>query len=176
MSSRAEHGNGRRGGWWFMLAVLGGYGLLLPFEPALVKDAVSHFLQLLKILAPVLAAVLLLLWLINLLVDPRRIRHSLGRDSGARGWAIAILGGILSHGPVYAWYPLLTDLQRHGTRPTLLATFLYARSIKLPWLPMLAYYFGTGYMLLLTLFLTLFSPLVGLATGYFCCREGEREH
>lgn len=144
--------------------------MLAPFRPEFVKGALGHFLHLLGTMAPVLALVLLLLWLVDLLVDPRRIRRNLGHGSGARGWVIAILGGLLSHGPVYPWYPLLTDLRRHGTRPALLAAFLYARSVKLPWLPMLAWYFGTGYMALLTLLLVLFSPLVGLVTEYACCR------
>ncbi len=168
MSSRDK--TGKRGGWWFLLAVIIGYGVLFLFEPGWVKGAIGHFLHLLATLAPILAVVMALLWLINLLVDPKRIRKNLGHDSGLRGWVIAIVGGILSHGPVYAWYPLLIDLQRHGTRPALLATFLFARSIKLPWLPMLAYYFGAGYMLLFTLLLTLFSPLVGWLTERTCCR------
>ena len=171
MSSPAE--GRKRSNWWLPLAVVAGYGVLLPVDPALVQGAASHFVRLLGMLLPVLAAVLVLLWLINLLVDPRQVRKSLGHDSGRRGWAIALLGGILSHGPVYAWYPLLSDLRRHGTRPALLAAFLYARSVKLPWLPMLAYYFGGRYMLLLTLVLTLFSPLVGVLTEYACRRGRE---
>jgi uncharacterized membrane protein YraQ (UPF0718 family) len=74
---------------------------------------------------------------------------------------VAIGGGILSHGPVYAWYPLLQGLARHGMRPALIAAFLYARSIKLPWLPLMAHYFGLGYMLALSGWIVLFSVVNG---------------
>lgn len=54
-------------------------------------------------------------------------------------------------------YPLLQNLQQNGMRPALIAAFLYARSIKLPWLPLMAYYFGVTYMLTLTFYIAVFS-------------------
>ncbi len=54
----------------------------------------------------------------------------------------------------------------------LLATFLYARSIKLPWLPVMAHYFGVRYMVILTLAMLLFSPLQGRLTERACRRAG----
>jgi len=84
-----------------------------------------------------------------------------GRDSGTRGWLLAMGMGVLSHGPIYPWYPLLRELMQKGTRPALVATFLYARSIKLPWLPVMAHYFGLGYTIVLTLLMLLFSPING---------------
>ena len=169
MPSAAEKKPAHRNrGWWFLAAMVGLYLLLLPLAPELIQASTARCFALLRTLAPVLAAVMVLLWVINLLVAPEAVRHWLGEGAGWRGWLLAIGGGILSHGPVYAWYPLLTDLQRHGVRPALLAAFLYARSIKLPWLPMLAYYLGTKYMLILTFYLVLFSPAVGLVTERLC--------
>ncbi len=33
---------------------------------------------------------------------------------GANKWLFAIIGGILSEGPIYVWYPLLADLKEKG--------------------------------------------------------------
>ncbi|VAX12337.1 hypothetical protein MNBD_GAMMA24-1203 [hydrothermal vent metagenome] len=169
MSSEYENNENKKtrkkqGGWWFLLITVIFYGILFFYKPELTQGALSHFVTLLKDIAPILIVVMLFMWLLDVLINPRQIQNILGNKSGIRGWIISIIGGILSHGPVYAWYPLLENLQKQGTRPAYIATFLYARSIKLPWLPMLAYYFGTTYMLLFTFFLVLFSPVVGWIT------------
>jgi len=72
------------------------------------------------------------------------------------------VGGILSSGPVYVWYPLLADLREEGMRDSLVAAFMYARAIKIPMIPLLVYYFGWNFTLLFTLYLLIFSVLNGL--------------
>jgi hypothetical protein len=86
----------------------------------------------------------------------------MGRDSGLRGWSLAIVGGILSVGPIYAWYALLRDLRTKGMRTALIAVFLYNRGIKLPLLPLMIHYFGLAYTLVLAIYMTLFSLLNGI--------------
>ncbi len=154
----------KRGGWWFLLGAIVLHAVLSLFDRELVSASLQHFVGLLKTIAPILLLVMVFMWILDVLVAPATIKKYMGHESGWKGWAISIVAGILSHGPVYAWYPLLQSLQQQGTRPALIATFLYARSIKLPWLPMLAYYFGSLYMILFTIFLTLFAPLVGWVT------------
>jgi hypothetical protein len=36
-----------------------------------------------------------------------------GKGSGIKGWPLAIYTGKLSHGPIYALYPLLRRLRDH---------------------------------------------------------------
>ncbi len=156
---------GRRagnGGWWFLLGVILLYLVIALFDSDYVRNSLQQFLKMGRDLLPVLILVFLFLWVFNLSsgMKDRLVRLS-GRDSGARGWLIAIGGGILSHGPIYPWYPLLKELKQHGVRPALIAAFLYARSIKLPWLPLMAHYFGFAYTLILTLYIALFSLLNG---------------
>jgi len=154
----------KRAGWWFLLGAILLYVVLGFFNAELVSQSLQHFIGLLKTIAPILLLVMIFMWLIDVLVAPATIKKYMGHESGWKGWVISIIAGILSHGPVYAWYPLLQSLQQGGTRPALIATFLYARSIKLPWLPMLAFYFGTRYMIAFTVFLTLLAPIVGWVT------------
>jgi len=150
------------GGWWFLLGVTLLYLAIAFFDIDYARNSLQNFLKMSRDLLPILILVFLFLWLFNLSsgMKDKLVKLS-GRDSGARGWLIAITGGILSHGPIYPWYPLLKELKEHGVRPALIAAFLYARSIKLPWLPLMAHYFGIAYTVILTVYIALFSLLNG---------------
>ena len=86
----------------------------------------------------------------------------LGKESGIKGWLIAIIGGILSSGPIYMWYPLLSQIKKQGGRDGLIATFLYNRAVKIPLMPLLIYYFGWIYAIVLTFVMIIFSVFQGL--------------
>jgi len=151
-----------KGGWLFLLATVLVYGLIYFKLPEYGKPSFDHFVKMAIELAPILVLVFLFLWMLELVEGASsKLAKLAGRGSGITGWFIAISGGILSHGPVYAWYPLLQEMQKKGMRTALIAAFLYARSIKLPWLPLMAFYFGTAYMLVLTFFIALFSIVNG---------------
>jgi uncharacterized membrane protein YraQ (UPF0718 family) len=111
---------------------------------------------------PVLVLVFVLMVVFDLLLNPRRVARQLGRPGGARGWLIALAAGVLSAGPIYAWYPLLAELRAKGMRASTAAVFLYARAIKPPLLPLLFHYFGTAYSVVLSLYLAVFALLGGL--------------
>ena len=161
-AGRRRNGKSGHGGWWFLLGVLLLYLVIAWFDLEYARSSMEHFLKMGLDLLPVLILVFLFLWLFNLSSGMKeRLVHLSGRDSGARGWLVAVTGGILSHGPIYPWYPLLKELKEHGVRPALIAAFLYARSIKLPWLPLMAHYFGIAYTVILTLYIALFSLLNG---------------
>jgi len=78
------------------------------------------------------------------------------------GWLTAIVTGILSTGPVYAWYAVLHDLREKGMRTSLISVVLYNRAIKLPLLPLLIHYFGLTYTVVLALYLIGFSIIGGI--------------
>ncbi len=154
----------RSGGYLFLALVLALY--LLSFFPAPQQtwQALQFSAVMLKKLAPVLVVVCLLMFVTNLVVKPQWVKKHVGRDSGFKGVLIAILGGILSLGPIYVWYEILNDLQHKGMRKSLVASFLYARSVKPQLLPLMIFYFGWLYALLLTAYLILFSFLNGRLT------------
>ena len=125
-------------------------------------SGVGVFTQLLDKVLPALALVFVLFFAVDLLLDPKRVEKYLGRRSGIPGWLTAILAGILSTGPVYAWYAVLHDLRQKGMRTSLVAAMLYSRAIKLPLLPLLVHYFGLGYTIVLVSYLIGFSIIGGL--------------
>jgi uncharacterized membrane protein YraQ (UPF0718 family) len=68
---------------------------------------------------------------------------------------------MLSHGPIYIWYPLLEGLREQGMRSGLVAAFLYNRAIKLPHLPLMVYYFGTMFVVVLLMYMVIASIIMG---------------
>lgn len=151
-----------RSGVIFLLVIVSLYTLTFLVNAKLALNALAFSTNLLHQLLPVLLLVFALMFVSNLLVKPEWIRANVGRDSGLRGWAVAVVGGILSVGPIYVWYALLRDLKTMGMRTALIAVFLYNRGIKLPLLPLMIHYFGITFTLVLAIYMTLFSLLSGV--------------
>ena len=150
----------------FLAVVSALYGLAFFLAPERSTHALHFGLKMLSRLAPVLLLVFFLMFLLNIFIKPDWIRNHVGHDSGLKGFLIAIVSGIISMGPIYAWYGMLKDFHKKGMRPALVAAFLYSRSVKLPLLPLMVYYFGTVYTLVLSLYMILFSGLNGLFTEW----------
>jgi len=112
-------------------------------------------------LIPVLLLVVLLMGLINHFLRPKAIARYLGKESGIKGWFLAISAGILSHGPIYIWYPMLEDLRKQGMRTGLASVFLYNRAIKIPLLPVMIYYFGLEFTVTLLICVVIASLIGG---------------
>ncbi len=112
-------------------------------------------------LIPVFFLVIFLTGLLNYFLKPKAISKYIGKDSGVRGWILSVLAGIISHGPIYAWYPLLKELRKQGMRQSLVAVFLYNRAIKIPFLPVLIYYFGLAFAVILLSFTIIASLIEG---------------
>lgn len=102
------------GGWLFLVAVAAVYVLTGLFNPSLVAEALASFAPLLIRIVPVLVLVFGLLFLASLFLERKWLVGHLGRASGVAGWALTIICGILSVGPLYAWYPLLGELKEKG--------------------------------------------------------------
>ena len=103
-------------------------------------------------IGPILLIVVFVTALIDYFFDPKDVAAHLGEKSGLKGWLIALAAGIASHGPMYAWYPMIEDLKNHGMRDGLVATFFYARAVKVPLLPIMIDYFGLVFTVVITLY------------------------
>jgi uncharacterized membrane protein YraQ (UPF0718 family) len=157
-----ENKNSGTGGWLFLAVVLTGYGLSFLLSPESTAEALNLFRRIFRQVLPVLSLVFLLLFIANLLLTPEKIDKYLGNESGVKGWLASVFAGILSMGPAYAWYALMAELQQRGMRTALIATFLYSRAVKLPLLPLMIYYFGSSYTLVLCSYLVVFSVINGI--------------
>jgi len=129
--------------------------------------AVSKALSTLLIIAPIFLLIIFLTALINFFISPKKLAKHLGDESGFRGYLIALFAGIVSHGPMYAWYPLIVDLKKHGLKSGLIVTFFYARGLKLPMLPIMVAYFGFLYTVVVSLLIIIFSLIQGWIVDKF---------
>lgn len=111
---------------------------------------------------PVLFLVFILMFLVNCFVSNETLVKWLGSSAGVKGWLFSIIGGVLSTGPIYLWYPFLSDLKEKGVRTAFIACFLYNRAVKLPLMPLFAAYFGFKTLIILTCVMIIFSVIQGL--------------
>jgi len=115
---------------------------------------------------PVLVLIFILMFLVNYFVSPKLILKHFNKAGGLVGWIIMVLGGVLSSGPIYMWYPLLADLKKKGVKQGFIATFLYNRAIKVPLMPLFLIYFDFKMLLVLTFVMIVFSIIQGLIINY----------
>ena len=137
-------------GVYFLGAIVLLYLILFLFEPGDIQKSLKASGHVLIQICPVLFSIILLMGTMNYFVNPRTVSKYVGKGSGIKGWFLAICTGILSHGPIYVWYPLLRNLRNQGMKSGLIAVFLYNRAIKIPLLPLMVHYFGIPFFVILT--------------------------
>jgi uncharacterized membrane protein YraQ (UPF0718 family) len=160
------------GGAFFLLAVIA-YVILGIYDFDLLRNALYALAGLIARIAPILLLVFGMMFFTNLFFQGNRIVRFLGEEPGCQGWVVAVAGGIVSAGPIYMWYPLLSDLKEKGMKDSLIAAFLYNRAVKIPLLPMMVYYFGWHFALVLSIYMVLFSVVNGILVQRFA-QEGSK--
>lgn len=148
--------------WIFFIVVAMIYLIMAMINFALFESAIFAFIMIAKKIIPVLVLVFVLIFFSNLFLNPKKISKLVGESAGIKGWIGSIIGGILSTGPIYMWYPLLNDLKDKGMENSFIATFLYSRAIKIPIMPMMIYYFGFNFTIILCFYMILFSIINGV--------------
>ena len=148
-------------GVYFLGAVFFLYFLLFLFKPGNIIAAIKASTDMFIHILPAFVLIVLLMGIVNHFVKPKTVSKYVGKSSGIKGWLLAICTGILSHGPIYAWYPLLRRLRDQGMKSSLIAVFLYNRSIKIPLLPVIIYYFGPTFVVMLAIYSVIASVVQG---------------
>ncbi len=161
----------KRSGFVMLAVVACIYLITFYFNPQAGQDALLAALKILKMIIPILLVVFFLMALLYTFINAKSISRHIGEQSGLRGWVIALIGGIFSHGPAYVWYPMISNLREHGARDGLLVAFFYTRSIKLPWLPLMVSYFGLAFTVVLTVLVILSAWMQGVIVDKFTTKS-----
>ena len=132
------------------------------WRPDIVAPSFEFAMNIAIKIVPVLVLIFVLLFVFNKYVEPKLLAEYLGNNSGVKGWLIAIATGILSTGPIYLWYPLLNELQEKKVSNGLLAAFLYNRAVKPALIPLMVFYFGVKFVIVLTIVMIIFSVVQGM--------------
>ncbi len=149
------------GAWYFLIGMLIIYLFLFFIRQDLFSLSINFFHNILLKIIPVFILVFVLMSLTNYFITPRFIMKHL-KEKGVKKWFFVIIGGILSTGPIYMWYPLLADLKAKGLSYGLAACFLYNRAIKIPLLPIAILYFGWQYIIILSFVMIIISIIQGI--------------
>ncbi len=149
-----------KGVWFLAVVIVALVGISL-FDPSRIFPIIKKIEHLTIKLLPIFVMVIVLTATINYFLKPKKIMKYFGKESGIKGEIFALLGGIVSHGPMYAWYPMLEDMKKHGLKMGLIAVFMYARAIKLPLLPFMVGLFGVSLSIVINLYIILFALLQG---------------
>ena len=152
----------KRIGYIMLFIVIVLYGLAALSDATSAYKALQNSWDILVFILPILLVVLLVMAMINTYIQPKKLLKYLGKESGIKGWVIAIFAGVISHGPGYVWYPMLSDLRSHGVKNGLIVAFFYARSIKIPWIPMMISYFSLSFTVILTFYILLGALIQGI--------------
>ena len=149
-------------GWYFLLVVIILYFITGVFKIDAILPALKFAFAILINVIPIFILVFVLMVVINYYITPKAVNKYLGRTSGVKRWLIAVIGGIISTGPIYMWYPMLKELKKKGVNYGFIATFLYNRAVKLPLIPMIILYFGLTFTVVLTIVMIIMSIIQGL--------------
>jgi len=149
------------GSWYFLLIIIFIYFLFLIFNRKICLDSLNFFGQIIYKIIPIFILVFVLMSLSNYFITPEFVMSHLS-EKGFKKWFYVVVGGILSTGPIYMWYPLLADLRGRGLNYGLIACFLYNRAIKIPLLPLAILYFSWQYILVLCFVMIFMSVVQGV--------------
>ena len=145
----------------FLIIVLVLYIILLLSDTNHALPALQKSGSILLSLIPLFLLIITLTALLNYFLKPKQIIKNFGKDSGTKGILYALIGGIISHGPMYAWYGMMQDMRAHGLKDGLIATFMYARAVKLPLLPFMIDMFGLLFTIVMTLYILIAAVIQG---------------
>lgn len=157
----------------FPIIILVIYAILFVISPDKAGLAIESSGNVFLSMIIPLSLVFLIMLLINLFLKPAAVAKFLGKGSGIKGIVLSAAAGIISTGPIYAWYPLLKDLKEKGAGESLIAIFLYNRAVKPFLLPVMISYFGWVYVVILTIIMVIASVIVGFSVSIFTSSKGE---
>lgn len=150
----------------FLFVVVFLYLCLALFDTDNITKASIANLSIISSLLPIFGLVIFITTLLNYYLKPKQIVKHIGKESGVKGVFYALASGVLSHGPLYMWYGVLSDMRKAGAKESLLIVFFYARAVKLPLLVFMIDIFGVAFTIILTLYTLLASVLQGYLYNY----------
>jgi uncharacterized membrane protein YraQ (UPF0718 family) len=145
-----------------MMIVMAIYVLLYFINANKTIDCLKHFGKNTLSIIPIFLFVIVLTAVINYYFPKEKIAKLLQGKSNFATYSISLVAGIISHGPVFAWFPLLKDLKDKGVKNGGLVTFFYGRGIKLTLLPVMISYFGFLYTMIFIAYIAVFAILQGI--------------
>jgi uncharacterized membrane protein YraQ (UPF0718 family) len=151
----------------FPLSVLGLYLVLWHVAPEKTIVALQSSIGVFSHVLLALGLVFLVMIGLNVFLKPPDLAKFQGKGTAIRRNLFSAVAGIISAGPIYAWYPILKDLREKGAEHSLIAVFLVNRAVKPFLFPVMISFFGWTYVLTLTFLTVVGSLCVGFVVRIF---------
>jgi len=144
----------------FFCIVLLLYLIIAIFDFNYFIICITYFIKtFIKQILPLLFIVYFFIFIFNLLIKNKNIYNKISNSKNTTKYFFVIIFWILSTWPVYMWYPILQKLHKNGLRHEHIATFIYSRAIKIPFLTIMIFYFWIKYTLVFNLTILFLSIL-----------------
>jgi uncharacterized membrane protein YraQ (UPF0718 family) len=151
--------------WIFLACIAGLYLILMVVTPDRAWSGLQTAGDVLMQAALPLLLAFGMMCVLNMFISPVHVSTFLGKGAGIRGIFFSALAGIISMGPIFAWYPFLESLREKGASDFHLANFLSHRAVKPVMLPMMIVYFGWLFSLVFTVVCVLSALVTATAVG-----------
>ncbi len=151
----------------FILLVFCLYLIIGIFNKNLTLKALSNTGQMLIKISPIFILIFIVMLIINVFLKIEKIKQHLGDDSNWKTWIYTIIAGVLISGPPYILFPMLKNLKDGGMKNSLIAIFLYNRNVKIPFIPVMIFYFGLPFTVIISIYIVIFSIFNGLLIGHW---------
>jgi uncharacterized membrane protein YraQ (UPF0718 family) len=163
-----------KGSWLFLGSVLIIYLLALLFARQKILDAIIiDFRITIQMIFPLIIA-FIIMTVVNLYIGASKVIEFIGNRIGVRGILFSSLAGIISMGPIYAWYPMLKDLMDKGVPSFYICNFLGNRAIKPFLLPVMILFFGLTYTIVFNCTVWVSSIMVSYILSKFVSAPSAR--
>jgi uncharacterized membrane protein YraQ (UPF0718 family) len=154
------------------LALVGiGYVLLFSTHSQQAQQSLLRIVAIMGQILPIIGVVVVFNGVLNWWLPAPKMAKIFREQGSKRSWGIAIIAGVISHGPMYLWYPMIADMRNGGVPDGMLVTYFYARAVKLPLLPLMIDYFGLLFSVVLIVYILIFALLQGLAMQAWISRR-----
>ncbi len=158
--NKSNGGNKGKKSFYFLGIMILIYIILFIINGERLSNSLLYVWGITKEILPILVLVYAFM-LIFMFIDENKLKSSIEKAPRLLKYILMSLLGTISHGPIYAWYPFLKELNKKNISLGGIGTFLYARGIKLTLLPMLITYFDFKFVLILTVVTLFFSIVEG---------------
>jgi len=141
----------------FILLIIGFFNF--DYFLNIIKEVYNIFVKQIFI---VLIIVFVLMFLLNIFLEKGKIKYLIKNSTSFTKYFFSIIAWIFSTGPVYMWYPFLKQLKDNGLNYWHIASFIYARAVKIPFLTIMIFYFGLKYTIIFNLVLIFLAIVLGV--------------
>ncbi len=146
----------------FLIGIIGIYIFSYVVDANYTKNAFFDFVKNFYEIIPILALAFAIIFLVDYFIKAETIKKHLGQDSGWKGIMYALVAPIIISGPPYVLYPIFGQFKKQGMKSSLIAIFFNNRNVNPVFVPVMIYYFGLSFTIVMSIYILIFAIIGGI--------------